>query len=752
MAVGCAILAPALSVANAAALEKPFGLEKRVPWTTSRVVGSPEPPTGYRTERVFSKIKLERPVDVEGSPDGKWWLVGQEFGYIVCFANDPAVGKTEEFLDLTYRDPKSGRPTERHHLWSFTFHPKFTENGYVFACYRDELPQPQTCKIVRFHVDLKNTDQPPKCDRASEKLILEWPAGEDHWGGCLKFGADGFLYFSVGDGSGYADGNSSGQDISDFQASIHRIDVDHADGGKGYSVPKDNPFVNVKGARPEVWAYGLRNVWKMSFDRETGELWAGDVGQDLWESVFHVERGGNYGWSVVEGTHPFRPQRKVGPTPILKPVVEHEHSEFRSLTGGFVYRGKKLPELTGSYVYADFETGKIWAFKYLDGRASEHRELANPPLKIVGFAEEANSELLILDYTGQMHRLLRDPPDAARPPQDFPRKLSETGLFASTVEHHVAAGLIPYSVNSPLWSDNAHKERFIAVPGLARIEYQPVNAWKFPEGSVLMKTFSLDLERGNPASRRRLETRILHLEQDLWRGYTYIWNDEQTDAVLLSGREGLDRKFKIHDADAPGGVREQTWHFPSRAECTLCHTMPTGFVLGLSTLQMNRDQDYGRIVDNQLRTLDHIGLFKEPVLAAHQLGTNSPTRPASYTDLPKLSDPHDAAVSLDARARSYLHANCAHCHMKWGGGNAVFWLPFDMNLSETATINVLPQHGNLDIADARLLVPGAPEKSLIWQRMKRLDERRMPRVASSLVDEDAVKLIKAWIEQLQPAK
>jgi uncharacterized repeat protein (TIGR03806 family) len=312
--------------------------------------------------------------------------------------------------------------------------------------------------------------------------------------------------------------------------------------------------------------------------------------------------------------------------------------------------------------------------------------------------------------------------------------------------------LIPYSVNSPLWSDNAHKERFIAVPGLARIEYQPADSWKFPDGSVLMKTFSLDLERGNPASRRRLETRILHLEQNLWRGYTYLWNDEQTDAVLLSGRAGLDRKITIRDADAPGGVREQTWHFPSRAECTLCHTMPTGFVLGLSTLQMNRDQDYGGIVDNQLRALDHIGLFKEPVLAAHQRESHSAVRPASYADLPKLPDPHDAAVSLDARARSYLHANCAHCHRKWGGGNAVFWLPFDMKLAETATIDVLPQHGNLDIADARLLVPGAPEKSLILQRMERLDERRMPRVASSVVDDDAVKLIKAWIEQLAPAK
>ncbi|HZZ74174.1 MAG TPA: PQQ-dependent sugar dehydrogenase, partial [Pirellulales bacterium] len=534
------------------------------------------------------------------------------------------------------------------------------------------------------------------------------------------------------------------------QASIHRIDVDHPSPGQNYSVPADNPFVKLAGARPEIWAYGLRNIWKMSFDRQTGELWGADVGQDLWESVFHLEKGGNYGWSVFEGTHTFRPERKLGPTPVLKPVVEHDHSQFRSITGGFVYRGKRLPDLFGNYVYADFETGKIWAFKYDHQHATAHRELADTPLKIVGFGEAADGELLILDYLGHVHRLVKNETRAEHPTSAFPRKLSQTGLFADTKALLPAAGLIPYSVNSPLWSDGAQKARFMAVPGMSKIDYHPTNGWGFPQESVLVKTFSLDLEAGNPASRRRLETRILQLEHNRWRGYTYLWNDEQTDATLLEGAAGLDRKYTIRDAAAPGGKREQVWHYPSRAECTLCHTMPTGYVLGPSTLQLNRDQDYGGTTDNQLRTLEHIGMFKDPILQVEERESPDHRKFISYDQLPKLPDPRDPAAPLEARARSYLHANCAHCHMRSGGGNALFWLPYEKTLAETATLDVLPLHGDLGIPGARLLVAGSPEKSLIYERMLRLDAQRMPRVASSVVDQPAVKLIKEWIKSLPP--
>jgi len=358
-------------------------------------------------------------------------------------------------------------------------------------------------------------------------------------------------------------------------------------------------------------------VWKFSFDRANGDLWGGEVGQDLWEMVYKIVKGGNYGWSVQEGAHPFRPERKRGPTPIQKPIVEHPHSDYRSITGGFVYRGSQYKELFGHYIYGDYDTGKVASLKYDGGKVVSQQELVDTPLRIVAFGEDHAGEIYLVDFIGgAIHRLV--PAPATQQAAAFPRKLSETGLFASTKDHTPAPGLIPYSVNSELWSDHAIKERFIALPGTTQIDFDAVEypqpapgaprGWRFPDGTVLVKTFSMEMEKGNPASRRRLETRLLHFEQlegneevgdQVWQGYTYVWNDEQTDAVLLD-KQGLDRKLTIRDTSSPGGVREQTWHFPSRSECTLCHTMPAKFALGVNTLQMNKDHDYGGVKANQL--------------------------------------------------------------------------------------------------------------------------------------------------------
>src|SRR5262249_43429890 len=219
----------------------------------------------------------------------------------------------------------------------------------------------------------------------------------------------------------------AGKDGGARLASILRSDVDRAGADKPYSIPKDNPFVSRKGARPEIWAYGLRQPWKFSFDRKTGELWCGDVGQDLWEMVYRIEKGGNYGWSVMEGAHPFRPERKKGPTPILPPVVEHTHSEFRSLTGGYVYRGERLKGLAGTYVYGDFDTGRVGGFRYDGKKVSEHRELAKTKQRVVSFGQDEAGELYFLDFVGgQIHRLAPAPKATAN--ADFPKKLSETGL------------------------------------------------------------------------------------------------------------------------------------------------------------------------------------------------------------------------------------------------------------------------------------------------------------------------------------
>lgn len=736
-------------------------------WTSSRVVGSPEPPSPMIIRRLNATATIDRPVHVEIGPTGQQWFVCLESGRIVSVpVRDTPDASAEPFNDIRRDDPATGGKSSDRRLWSICFHPKFKENGYFYVCYLEYKPQPNRNRIVRYTVSHEQRGEAtPKVDPATETLVIEWDAGVDHFGGCLAFGIDGMLYFSAGDGYGYGDGDDAnpsmpptGQRLDDLNASILRIDVDRPDAGRPYSIPSDNPFRQTPGARPEVWAYGLRNVWKFSIDRSSnsfnsihGDLWAADVGQDLWEPVVLVARGGNYGWSVKEGSHDFRPHRKPGPTPILPPVYQHEHSEARSLTGGFVYRGRQFPELTGYYVYGDYETGKVWALKWDGKQIASHRELVDTAIKLVCFGQDAEGELVLLDYQGGLYRLERNP-DSGRTElaASFPRKLSETGLFSSVRDHVMAAGVIPYDVNAPLWSDGSHKHRYFALPPNGKIGFSRDNAWQFPNGTVLVKTFEMERVVGDPSTRRRLETRLLHLEQDHWRGYTYLWNDNQSDADLLDDPRGRDEMLTIEDPSIAGGVRRQTWHYPSRAECTLCHTMPAGFVLGLNTRQMNRDLQYAGGRANQIRALDEAGFFKQRVVAA--INQRQPDANGSdYSDLPRMPSPSSTGDDLNQRARAYLDANCAHCHRKWGGGNALFELTYNLPLTETRTVGVTPQHGDLGISGAQILTPGQPEKSLLLQRMTHLGPHRMPRVGTSVLDPAGIRLIEDWIRKLPAA-
>ena len=722
-------------------VRKPFGIAERTAWTSSRIIGTPDPPSPYTTEVAFPKVKFESPVDMTLMPDGKRWLVTERFGKIVMFDNKPNASAKEVVLDLTGRATFAVMP-----------HRNFDKQGelYVAAAIDPKNPSKTGMQISRFKV--KSRD-PLRFDPKSEEVLLQW-SSNGHKGGCMQFGPEGFLYISSGDGSGIADQLQTGQDISDLEGSILRIDIDNRTGDLPYAIPKDNPFVNTPGARGEIWSFGHRQPWRFSFDRKTNRLWAGEVGQDLWEMVYIIKKGGNYGWSIKEGAHPFRPERKQGPGNFVAPIVEHPHHDFRSITGGYVYHSKRLADLDNAYIYADYDTGRIWSLRYDGKKVTDHRELVDTPLRIVSFAQDNAGEVFIVDLpSGQIHRLKTAPPPTPNLPK-FPRKLSETGLFASTKNHQPMPGLVPYSVNSPLWSDHANKDRYIALPGKTQIQFDAVGypqpapgappGWRFPDGTVIVKTFSLNMEAGNPKSARRLETRVLHHKRmsgndddygaQVWLGYTYIWNDEQTDAFLAE-KKGADRTFTIRDAKAKGGVRKQTWHFPSRAECTLCHTMSAKYVLGVNTLQMNRDHNYGGVVANQLETLDHLGLFDKPL----------PKKPAA---LPRLPDYQDTSIDLNLRARSYLHSNCSHCHRKWGGGNAEFQLLATLPLTETGTVDVKPGQGAFMLKNPRYLVPGDPKRSMIPYRMQKLGLGRMPHIASAIVHEDAVKIIRDWISQM----
>lgn len=716
-----------------------FSTEERILWTTSKIHGTPEPPSPYRPEVAFPNVQFYEPITIANVPGENKLIVGERFGKVYSFTPQRDADDKELMIDL------------KRVLYGIALHPRFEENGYVYMVTVPEMGTdlPKGSKLLRFKAE---TEAPYRVDAKSEKVLLEWRSG-GHNGGCLRFGPDGYLYVVTGDASGIADEWITGQDISDLPASLLRIDVDKSSGGKGYSVPADNPFVGRRNVRPEIWAYGLRQLWKFSFDRESGRMWGGEIGQDLWESVYIIEKGGNYGWSVREGRHPFRPERPKGPTDFVDPVVDHSHTDFRSVTGGYVYYGDALPELKGAYIYGDYDTGRLWMLRYDGEKVTEQKELMDTQFRIIEFAQTDDGEVFFADFvSGNIYRPVPAPPPDSDAPA-FPRRLSETGLFTSTADMTTAPGLIPYTVNSPLWSDGALKERYLALPGDSKIKYNTLTypqpapgapaGWQFPDGAVAVKTFSIEMEVGNPESVRRLETRLLVHEkipgtdeygEELWHGYTYIWNDEQRDAVLAEAK-GLDRELTIKDASAPGGERKQMWRFPSRAECTLCHTMPAKYLLGINTRQLNRDYQYGEVTVNQLAVFQKLGLFVKPL-------------PDEPENLPRVHDPSDTSAPLDLRARAYLDANCAHCHRKWGGGNAEFQFVTDLPVDELGIVNAALQHGEFELDDPHVLTPGAPERSMMLHRMRILGLGRMPHIASGVVDEQGVRLIEEWIAQL----
>jgi putative heme-binding domain-containing protein len=706
-----------------------IGLERRVPWTTSRITGSLETPPPFRTERIFPELSFVEPVTIARLPGTDRIVVVELGGKVFSFPDDQSVRKADLAADLS---DIAG------HLRSFglTFHPRFRENRLVFISYALKNGNPKGTHVSRFKVTDTN---PPRIDLKSEEILIEWLSG-GHNGGCLQFGKDGFLYISTGDG-GEAfppDGRDTGQDIGDLLGSILRIDVDRAEGKNPYAVPNDNPFVKFPGARPEVWAYGLRNPWKMAFEPKTGDLWAGDVGWEMWEYVFRIERGGNYGWSRFEGRQPVRPEMKPGPTPISPPVVDHPHTEARSVTGGRFYYGDRLKDLHGAYVYGDYVTGKLWALRHNGKELTWHKEIAASPLQIIDFGEGTGGDLYILEHGGTINRLIPNPTAKANP--DFPRKLSATGLFASVKGHTPADGVLTYAINAEPWADHATAERLFAVVGTPQLAIirkgntqQGIipGTWNYPDGTVLAKTVSLEMERGNPASRRRLETQMLHKSGLEWRPYNYIWNDEQTDAVL-AGADAFDRTFTIKDAAEPGGQRRQTWHFASRTECLICHTSRSGTVLGFNYAQLNREHKYGDVSGHQLATLAHLGFFADPL----------------PEPLPHIAQPFDEKESLSNRARAYLHANCGHCHRRGGGGTAVFELLYEPSLKKLLLVGTPPAQGHFGIPKAENVAAGDPYRSMLYYRMATMGRGRMPYAGSSLVDAKGLDLVHDWIKSL----
>jgi uncharacterized repeat protein (TIGR03806 family) len=717
-----------LSGGLGAAADKPFGLPTRIPWASSRLAGSPDPPLPYSVEKTFTKLAWKSPIYMAEEPGtDRLWVVqvgtGADNGSrILRIQDDPAVGVSELVLEIP-----------RRLIYSICFHPDYASNGflYVFSNGPRDAPE-RTNRISRFTVGR----QPPRLvDPKSEEVVIEWKSG-GHDGGDMTFGLDGMLYLTTGDGTSDSDGWDSGQTLTDLLGSVLRIDVNRREAKQPYAIPPDNPFVNTPGARPEIWAYGLRNPWRMCTDPKTGHLWVGNNGQDRWETAHLVRRGENYGWSAYEGSHPFYLERRRGPTPHVLPTIEHSHAEFRSLTGGVVYHGDRLPELEGAYIYGDYSSGRIWGMKHDGQRVLWHRELADTSLMIAAFRVDHRGDLLIADHGGGLYRLVPMPKGAQ--PAPFPTLLSQTGLFRSTTKGQVEPAVIPYSINAPSWNDGAQAEHDLAVPGTSQVGFDPGRGWTFPDGTALVQTLSIGREPAQTASRSRVETRVLLRQQGEWAGYSYRWNAEQTDATLVS-KDGQDAELAPEGPPAEQGGARPKWRFPSRAECMACHSRAGGFVLGVTGSQLNRDHDYGGVVDNQLRALDHIGFFTGPL-------------PKSPPDLDRLVDPVDATQDLERRARAYLHVNCSACHVEAGGGNAKMELALSTTREKMNLLGARPQHDTFGIGNAMLIAPGDPDRSVLLHRLSRRGRGQMPPLMSNRVDEAAVRLFRDWIAGLKPER
>jgi glucose/arabinose dehydrogenase len=355
-----------------------------------------------------------RPLLLTGAADGtnRIFVVSQ-YGSVHVWPNDLQATEMKTFVDIRSRVQYHDLENEEGFL-GMAFHPRYKENGEFFVYYtakRQRQDEPHMSVISRFRV---SPDDPNRADPDSEEVLMRirqpyW----NHNGGTVVFGPDGYLYVGLGDGGARDDPHGHGQNLKTLLGSILRIDVDHKDEGLEYAIPKDNPFADRgREARGEIWAYGIRNVWRIAFDRKTGDLWAGDVGQDTWEEIDIIRPGGNYGWNLREGMHPSVPKTPNVPSgspprdDLIEPIWEYHHDVGKSITGGHVYRGRDVPELDGAYLYADFVTGQIWGLWYDANikRVTANREILAKGLPVMSFGEDDHGEVYFVTQEGGIHK------------------------------------------------------------------------------------------------------------------------------------------------------------------------------------------------------------------------------------------------------------------------------------------------------------------------------------------------------------
>lgn len=767
---------------------EPYGLNDR-PHVGAFLDGQLPPAMLVQTGKwavvdAFTNLNVDDPTMFIPEPPGSAatsparLYVSSRQGQIFSFKNRPDAAEMTEVLNLT----NVTQGWDDCGLLAFAFHPDFNHpvagKRFIYVWYhysptpvagpaRPSSFTPGYDRLSRFTIPEGSL----VADRNSEQILInQFDHNLWHEGSGMAFGPDGFLYLSISDeGASYDLYNNTQTIRGKMFSGVIRIDVDQdpkrshpirrqplqeTDLPEGwtentyttnYFIPNDNPFLDPNGGvLEEFWAVGLRNPHRMTLDPASGRFWIGDVGQDTWEEVDVLERSANYQWSYMEGFHPV--PNKTKPSDIIgferPPVYEYVHGPIGNcVIGGYVYRGAQFSkDLGGKYLFGDNGSGRIWSLTWNGKDAPTVEYLCNMPpgagytgLSSFGIDEHNELYMLKMGRPSKIYKLVSAESLEHRLTSNFkvPQRLSQIHAFTDLAELKPAPGLIPYGVNSPLWSDNAVKQRWIAVPEKQKINFSPNDSFTFPAGTVFVKNFDLTVNETNNTA-KRLETRFLVRDESGGvYGLTYKWRDDRSDADLVS--TPITENIAITTAS---GVRTQTWYYPGPLDCLACHNPNAGSVLGVNARQLNGKLTYPAtgVTDNQLRTWNHLDLFTTP-----QNETN-------LINLPHLVSVEDTNAPLDLRVRSYLDANCAQCH-RANGVAGYFDARFSTPLRYQRLVDG-PVENSLGNPAARVVRAGDVSKSILYARINRTGNLQMPPLARNLINTNAVNAVAAWINSI----
>jgi len=666
-------------------LQPAVHVDSRAPSQCLAFVGDDSP---ARLERAFPALQFGELTQMTLHPTAPYVYVVEQTGRVLRFVEDDATSSAEVVLDLA---DQLHVVTWEMGLLGFVLRPDYDQNPEAFVKYTTQGPSGEPIlRVARVRGDAEGRH----FDLATAEVLFDLRNDEGyHHGGAPAFGPDGKLYVPFGDG-GFATSEAA-QDYASVRGTIVRLDV----ATRPYGVPDDNPFVGAALSAGETFATGFRNPFGFSFDSRDGSLWVGDVGESAYEELDHVHAGDNHGWPAFEA-FACRDPARCATGGYASPAYAYGHEEGLTIVGGPVYRGEVLPAVRGQVLFSDFFTGRLQAFDPESRRVVTLIEGGNNP---VAFTEGRDHEVFVVGRGGAMFRLRANPGTSRAP-----RWLSETGCMSQSDPSRFADGLVPFTVNMPLWSDGADKDRAFALPFGDMITAQEDGTLALPTGSLVLKTFR---RAGLP-----LETRILANHEGIgWRGYSYAWREDGTDAELLETGE----RRTIHG---------ESWQYPSRGQCFTCHSDAAG-VRGLELSQLERNTAYGDppVLASQLGSLRGSGVLDDHGVSA-----------TPYPDSSRTS-------SVSAWSRAYLDVNCAGCHRPMGPGGVAFDLRAEATPDAFCDLPASIYVPGMN-TDLKIVAPGAPERSALLQRMESTDpQRRMPPLASHLVDAAAVAVIRTWI-------